>query len=301
MVALTPSLTFDVPLGPLTWYGVGGSAAVFARPGNEQALQQVLQTHGPGVGRPLYVLGSGANLLVRDQGVDGLVVRLDTPEFAHLTIEGTTACVGGGYDLFKLVRELAKAGLAGLENIAGVPASVGGAVRMNAGGAFGEIGAYVEQVRVMDEQGRVQTLGRDQLQFDYRQSNIKQPIILEVVLSLSQGDPKGLTARMKEIFEYKKSVQPMGAKSAGCAFKNPPAPNATEPDQRLSAGKLIDEAGLKGFRIGSAAVSNVHGNFIHVTEKTGKADDVLAVIKHVEQVVFNRHGISLMREVVVWP
>ena len=141
----------DVPLGPLTWYGVGGCAKVLAHPRSEAALARLVRD-GHERGQRLYVLGAGANLLVRDCGVDGVVIRLDEPAFAQLHIAGGLATVGAGYDLFKLVRELAKAGLAGLETVAGIPASVGGAVRMNAGGAFGEIGACVDRLRVMEQQ-----------------------------------------------------------------------------------------------------------------------------------------------------
>lgn len=312
LASLPLPVRMKVPLGPMTWYGVGGPAAVFAQPRGETPLQQlVIRCREQDV--PLYVLGSGANLLVRDGGVDGVVVKLDDPAFAQCMIEGDRVHVGAGYDMFKLVPKLAKMGLGGLENLAGIPASVGGAVRMNAGGAFGEIGDYVQAVRVMDADGRTRTLIGDNLSFAYRYSSIREPLILEVVFALSPDDPQRLVKRMKEIFEYKKHVQPMGAKSAGCAFKNPKqhpgnprntdraTPAGCGEPQRLSAGKLIDEAGLKGFRIGSAEVSTRHANFIHVAEKGGKADDVLAVIEHVEQVVQDRHGIALEREVVIWP
>lgn len=303
-----------MPLGPLTWYGVGGCAKVLAHPRSEAALARLVRD-GHERGQRLYVLGAGANLLVRDCGVDGVVIRLDEPAFAQLHIAGGLATVGAGYDLFKLVRELAKAGLAGLETVAGIPASVGGAVRMNAGGAFGEIGACVDRLRVMDERGAVRTLTRDDVSFSYRHSSIVEPLILDVTFRLAPAPPAGLIQRVKEIFEYKKNVQPMGAKSAGCAFKNPAAPeppgstapcplppvHCPLPPARISAGKLIDQAGLKSFRIGGAAVSDVHGNFIHVVDKSAKADDVLAVIEHVQQVVRDRFGVTLEREVVVWP
>lgn len=289
----------DVPLGPMTWYGVGGAARDFVQPVDVAMLQRLLSAHVERGDSRVYILGSGANLLVRDCGVAGLVIRLDTPGFQVCTIEDTRVTVGAGYDLFKLVRELAKAGLGGLEGIAGVPASVGGAVRMNAGGAFGEIGDHVESLRVMTETGEIRTLGREQAGFGYRHSEIQEPIILDVTLALQHGDAQALSNRVKEIFQYKKNVQPMGADSAGCAFKNPDDPD--EPGKRLSAGKLIDQAGLKGFQIGGARVSEVHGNFIEVIDKSARADDVLAVIEHVEKVVQNHHEMKLQREVVVWP
>lgn len=299
MSSFQSHIKHDVPLGPMTWYGVGGAARDFYQPEDVASLQSLLAGHVQSPGSPIYILGSGANLLVRDCGVDGRVIHLDTSGFKQCNIEDTRVTVGAGYDLFKLVRELAKAGLAGLEGIAGVPASVGGAVRMNAGGAFGEIGDHIESLSVMTQAGEIRTLSREQAGFGYRHSTIEEPIILDVTFALEHGDPAKLVERVKEIFEYKKNVQPMGAKSAGCAFKNPDDPD--EAGKRLSAGKLIDEAGLKGFQIGGARVSKVHGNFIEVIDKSARADNVLAVIEHVQQAVQEKCGIALQREVVVWP
>ncbi len=244
---------------------------------------------------PVRVLGSGANLLVADD-VPGVVVELNNPAFRELRLEGTQLIVGAGYDLFKLVMETARRGLAGLEQVAGIPASVGGAVRMNAGGAFGEIGAHVQRVRVMHENGEMSDLMRDALTFSYRRTSIDAPLILEVEFALSPADPTELSQRVKEIFFYKKNSQPMGASSAGCAFKNPPK-DAAEGE---GAGALIDRAGLKGFAIGKASVSTVHANFITADEGAA-ASDVLRVIEHVQHEVARQFDVQLEREVVVWP
>lgn len=289
---------FNVPLGPRTWYGVGGPAAILAHPSNTQQLAALAQRCHEAAVRT-YVLGSGANLLVADAGVpDGVVVQLDDPQWKQMSIAGRVVTVGSGYDLARLVLDTARAGLAGLECLAGIPATVGGAIRMNAGGAYGEIGPAVRRVEVMSEGGQCFARERDDLVFSYRRSNIVARYILSAELELAEDDPDELMKRVKEVFIYKKTTQPLADHSAGCAFKNPPP----DPDtgQKLSAGRLIDLAGLKGHRIGSAAVSDRHGNFITV-DQPGRAADVLALFEHIERAVHERFGVQLEREVVVWP
>ena len=181
---------------------------------------------------------------------------------------------------------------------------------MNAGGKFGDIGSHITRVRVMQADGSIQDLHKQNLQFTYRHSNITAPIILEVEFNLTPADPDELRARVKEIFEYKKNSQPMADRSAGCTFKNPPASAFTKdfkksfphlPGSGAGAGQLIDEAGLKGFRIGSAYVSPVHANFISLDPENPNIDDVIAVIKHVQTTVQEKFNITLQREVVIWP
>lgn len=285
----------DEPLGPLTWYGVGGNAAVLAHPSSTAQLSE-LTSRCRQAGIPVYVLGSGANLLVADEGVDGVVVRLDDPAFSQMRIEGQQLTAGAGFDLFKLVLAAARAGLGGLEVLAGIPASVGGAVRMNAGGAFGDIGSAVKRVQVMSESGQVFYRDRDDLRFSYRSSNITAPYILEVTFDLVEDEPDDLMRRVKEIFLYKKNSQPMAEASAGCVFKNPPE------DVGATAGQLIDRAGLKGCRIGSAVVSDIHANFIIIDDKANaRANDVKNLIQHVSDTVAQKFAVTLERELVIWP
>jgi len=289
------------PLGPKTWYSVGGPARVLAHPSSVQQLSALAaKCHDKNI--PMKVLGSGANLLVADKGVDAIVVQLDEPHFKRMQIEKTLVTAGSGYDLMQLVRETAKTGLSGLEKLAGIPASVGGAVRMNAGGAFGEIGPTIHRVQVMDGTGHVYYRDRDDLIFGYRKSNIVAPFILEVEFDLSPDDPDELMKQVKEVFIYKKSTQPLSANSAGCAFKNPKPPKGVEnynPNYEIPAGKLIDMAGLKGHKIGGAQVSELHGNFIMADADT-TAGDILELLQHVQQTVLEKFGVRLEREVVVW-
>ncbi len=285
----------DAPLGALTWYRCGGPAAVLASPADVGQLGELVRRCRQ-ARVPVYVLGAGANLLVRDAGVDAVVVRLDAPAFKRITIEGNTLTAGAGVDLFKLVPASARAGLDGLVNVAGIPASVGGAVRMNAGGAYGDIGSAVGRVTVMSDHGEVYDRTRDDLEFHYRGTNIAAPFILEARFELTPDDAEALMKRYKEIYLYKKNSQPMGDKSAGCCFRNPPPE-----DSELTAGRLIDRAGLKGFAVGGARVSEVHANFVVAEPGRTTAADILAVIEHIEATVGEKFGVTLRREVVVWP
>jgi UDP-N-acetylmuramate dehydrogenase len=283
----------DVPLGPRTWYGTGGAAEVLAHPQTIEQLQ-TLARRCADAHVPLHVLGSGANLLVTDSGVPGVVVELDAPVFGEINIDRDRVTVGAGHDLQKLILGLAREGLAGLEALAGIPASVGGAVRMNAGGRYGATGDYVAEVVCLNQAGRMRVYTRKDLTFGYRRTNITEPVILNATFELTREDPTTLRDRVKEIYAYKKSTQPLAENSAGCAFKNPPADVSAK-----GAGQLIDEAGLKGLRIGGAEVSHRHANFI-VLHTGGAADDVLRLIRTVTRRVQEATGVLLEREVVVW-
>lgn len=290
---LDVDITEHADLAHLTWYRVGGHARVLVRPGSIEALSTLMQ-RAHATRTPVHILGKGANLLVLEGYVPGIVVHLNTQAFKHIEVEEETVTVGGGTDLAKLINTTAREGLGGLDVLAGIPATVGGAIRMNAGGAYGDTGASVLGVRVMDAAGRVSELGRDEVAFSYRRSSIEQPLIIEARFGLKREDPQGVRERVMEVYEYKKSTQPLADKSAGCAFKNPP-----KDVSERGAGQLIDECGLKGFSIRSAKVSAHHANFI-VVQAGGRASDIFAVMNHVQRVVAEKTGIELEREVVVW-
>ena len=288
----------DAHLGPLTWYNVGGNAQCLAHPASTAQLSELVsQCRSKGI--PMRVLGSGANLLVREAGVEGVVIRLDDPAWSQMTVEDNIVTVGAGYGLMRLVAETARLGLDGLAQVAGIPASIGGAIRMNAGGTYGDVGQAVKRVQVMSATGQVYHRDADDLEFTYRHVNIDAPFILAVEFELTPTDPKELTKRVKEIYLYKTNSQPFADKSSGCCFKNP-----REDDPGFDgrpAGMIIDQAGLKGFRSGTAVVSEVHANFIVADKKDAQAEDVYKLICHVEQVVKDKFGIELEREVMVWP
>lgn len=283
----------DVPLAPLTWFGLGGPAKYFVQPRDVAQLQAIVARLREAE-IPVYVLGSGANLLVNDKGVDGAVICLNSPEFKKMQVDkndgGGIITAAAGKDVQKLVLEATHAGLSGLECLAGIPGSVGGEIKMNAGGAFGDIGSAVQTVTVMDAHGTVSTLDKDDLVFEYRKSNITAKFILGATFALSEDDPQRIMTKVKEIWMFKKNSQPLADKSAGCIFKNP---------RGLSAGALIDQSGMKGHTIGGAEVSTKHANFI--TAKNGaKAEEVLNLINLVKERVKDKFDVKLETEVVIW-
>jgi len=240
---------------------------------------------------PIYVLGLGANLLVSDKGVDGAVFRFSDRHWNQTIIDGEHVTVGTGVDMAKLVLRTVREGLAGVESLAGIPGTVGGGIRMNAGGKFGDIGSAVVKVTVMDSHGRVFERTKEDLVFDYRKTNIVAPFILGATLRLEPEDPISIANRMKEIWMYKQNTQPLNTKNCGCVFKNP---------RGLSAGALIDQAGLKGLRVGLAEVSDKHANFF-VAHPGCTSDEVLRLVKIVQERVYDKHQILLESEVRVWP
>lgn len=293
-------LVRDAPVP--TWFGVGGCADALAQPGSVDEVREVMARF---TGGPVRVLGDGANLLVDDDGVDGLVLDLREMSSVDFGAESSSGSVvvraQAGANLPKLITECVRRGLSGLEVLAGIPATVGGAVMMNAGGAFGQIGDVVERVTGMTRGGGLVELERRELSFSYRESGLEELVILEVELGLratAEGERVGLRERLKEVMAYKKNSQPMADRSAGCFWKNPVNP-AGDGRARLSAGKLIDECGLKGLSVGGATVSDRHANFV-VTRSGCTARDVLELMRMVRERVRRERGIELRPEVVVW-
>ncbi|MEY3143166.1 MAG: UDP-N-acetylenolpyruvoylglucosamine reductase [Planctomycetota bacterium] len=293
----------NAPLGKKTWYGVGGAADILIRPLSLKALATLAQRCRRD-GIPLRVLGSGANLLVDDEGVDGVVVLLDSPVFKAVEFNADGAVermrIWGGAQLEPLIHECSRRGLRGIEQMSGIPATLGGAIRMNAGGKFGSIGDVVDAVALLDEGGELRVYTADQLRFGYRETNLPEGIVVWAALRVQEDDPVACRSRVKEIFNYKKSTQPMGAASAGCMFRNPLMPGGA----RESAGKLIDLAGLKGLRVGNAVVSTTHGNFLAFDQPSGpgqaRTDDMRRLIEQVQDSVEKRFGVRLVTEVVYW-
>ncbi|MGH7178518.1 MAG: UDP-N-acetylmuramate dehydrogenase [Tepidisphaeraceae bacterium] len=278
-----------VPLAPYTWYKIGGPARWLLRPRNPDELRQaVLRCAENDIS--MFVLGLGANLLVSDHGVDGAVFRLCEEYFRTVTYEGTLVHAGAGVDMQKLILSTVRKGLSGIECLAGIPGTIGGGVRMNAGGKFGDIGAVVSRVSVMDTEGVVFERTKDDLVFDYRSTNISARFILGATLELQEDDPESIMRRTKEIWMYKRNTQPLNTKNCGCMFKNP---------RGLSAGALIDQAGLKGMSVGGATVSAKHANFI-IANPGCRADDVLRLVRIIQDKVFQRSEVHLETEVQIW-
>ena len=289
----------DALIGAMTCYAIGGRADLLVRPQSVDDLATLVKRcHRTET--PLRILGGGANLLVSDDGVDGVVVKLDAPAFREIKYNTSghinTMRAMAGADMPKTLMEVTRQGLGGLSQIAGIPGSVGGIIAMNAGGAYGCIGDAVQAVTCITLKGDLVTYPASELRFEYRTTNIPDPVIVSATFDLQPTDPIALRKRVKEIFAYKKSTQPLADSTAGCTFKNPIDPVTEE---RVSAGKLIDEAGLKGETIGGASVSQQHANFI-VTQPGARADDVLALLELVRRRVYEHGGIELENEVVVW-
>ena len=282
-----------------TWFGIGGRADRFAAPASAAALRRCLE-----IDPALRVLGEGANLLVDDDGVPGLVVALTAPAFtgAEFDDDGVVR-VGAGADLPRLVVESVRRGLAGLEGLGGIPATIGGALVMNAGGAFGQIADAVARVHAVDRAGRDVTLERADIPFGYRAGGLRDLVVTGAELRLTPADPAALRARLKDVMAYKKASQPMADNSAGCCFKNPTLAADLEgvagAGTRVSAGLLIDRAGLKGVAVGGARVSERHGNFV-VTAPGAKARHVIDLMALIVRAVHDRFGVTLHPEVVIW-
>ncbi len=296
---LDAQVTLSAPLAKHTWFGVGGGCDALVQPRSEAALSTLLRRCAE-ADIPVRVLGQGANLLVSDEGVDGVVLKLDQPCFSgwQIRAHGDAELVqaGGGSDMARVMHESVREGLGGLEPMAGIPASVGGAVRMNAGGRYGAIGDVVERVTMMDAHGRVTTHERTAIHFDYRHNDLPQGLVLSALFRLQSGDKAALRDRVVEIMKYKKSTQPMAENSAGCMFRNPTLPSG----ERVSAGMLIDRSGLKGLAVGSASVSPAHANFICVDKAGGHANDVMRLVERVVAQVQQSQQVSLQTEVVFW-
>jgi UDP-N-acetylmuramate dehydrogenase len=252
------------------------------------------------------VLGYGANLLVDDGGIGNLVVSLSAPSFAGTKWdkEAGTVMAGAGANLPKMVNESVRLGLGGLEGLGGIPATIGGAIRMNAGGAFGQIADVVARVHGLKRNGSEFTLTRKEIGFSYRHSGLDDAIITHVELALFPTDPVSLRTRHKDVMAYKAKSQPMADRSAGCVFKNPTLAEEIKDigatGARVSAGMLIDKAGCKGLNVGGATVSERHGNFIVADMKTATARNVIDLMDKVTKRVREAFGVELVPEVVVW-
>jgi UDP-N-acetylmuramate dehydrogenase len=281
------------PLKNRTTFKIGGPARSFLRPPNIRSLQKLLKNHRRSREKVL-ILGTGSNLLVSDRGVDACVVKLDAADFTKIKKNRELVEVGAGKPVNQLLAYCAKHGLSGLEFLAGIPGTVGGALVGNAGvsvnGKNPAVGDLVELVQVMDYNGRLMILDRGRLKFGYRRSNLDKFVILSATFKLIPrnksevaGDIAGYILRRKAGLDY-------SSPNAGCVFKNPPGD---------SAGRLIDSCGLKGRRIGGAEVSLKHANFI-LNSGQANSGDVLALMRLIKKEVKKKYNISLKPEIKIW-
>jgi UDP-N-acetylmuramate dehydrogenase len=279
----------QVPLAERTWFKVGGAAQFFAEPASVDELQAVVKRcHDEGL--HVRLLGGGSKVLVRDEGVSGVVISLANPAFANIATAGERVTLGGGAMLANAITVTVGAGLAGLETLVGIPGTIGGALHGNSGSHGGDIGQWASRATVMTRSGEIIVRERSDLVFAYRESSLDELVILSAEFELEKEDPLVVTKRMQKQWIIKKANLPMAHENTGCIFKNP---------RGMSAGMLIDQCGLKGEQVGGAEVSQRHANFF-VAKPGATAKDVLQLIDVVRNRVAERMGVELETEIEIW-
>ncbi len=276
-------------MAQFTWFRLGGPARYFAEPTSVDELGALVRhCHDREIRARL--LGGGSNLLVRDEGVDGVVIHLSAAAFSDIQVRERTIIAGGGAKLGHVISTSVREGLAGLEQLVGIPGTVGGALHGNSGTHGGDIGLWTTASTVMTKTGDILTRNKDDLRFSYRSSSLDELVILSGEFQLEQEDARELTKRMQKLWIVEKANQPMSGESTGCMFKS---------SGGESAGEVIDQAGLKGARVGEAEVSDRNANFI-LAGPGATADDILKLMDLIRTGVSERLGIELEPEIEVW-
>jgi UDP-N-acetylmuramate dehydrogenase len=280
----------DEELARHTTMKIGGPADLFIEPTSIEGLKKTMQLVQK-YRVNWRAIGRGSNLLVSDQGIEGVVIKLGN-NLKDMKLDGTQLTVGAGYSIVALAVLISKKGLSGLEFASGIPGSVGGAVYMNAGAHGSDISKILTDAHILFEDGSLQWLTNDEMEFSYRTSVLqrKRPgMVVEARFQLTEGDKEQIVAVMQKNKDYRKVTQPYDSPCAGSIFRNP-LPHF--------AGKLVEEAGLKGFQIGGAQISEMHGNFI-VNAGNAKASDVLQLIEYVKKTIMEKYNIQMETEVEI--
>jgi len=277
------------PLAPYTTWKIGGPADVLVIPKGKPELVEtvkILYRHRA----PYVTIGKGSNLLVTDKGVRGVVLKLGEG-LNYVRFEGNLVYAGGAYYMIPLSLLAGREGLTGLEFAGGIPGTVGGAVFMNAGAHGSDMSRILKEAEVVLETGELVRLSNEDMQFGYRHSVLHKirGIVTEAVLELQYGDRKEIGAAMASFKDRRLKTQPLHLACAGSTFRNPPG---------HYAAKLIEEAGLKGLRVGGAEISTLHANFI-INTGNATAEDVLTLIDHIQRTVYDKFGIRLDPEILV--
>lgn len=285
------SLRFWEPLEKHTSFRIGGPAEVMAFPKNREELAELLKKSCLWDRKPV-ILGAGTNVLAPDEGMKGLIICLKDCLDGMERVDGTSIRVMAGVTMARAAVFAASQGLSGLEFAHGIPGTIGGGVYMNAGAYGGELGSLCREVELMDREGKTHVLTHEQMDFSYRHSCLEETdwIVVSALLSLVPGKEETIRARMKELQAKRLASQPLNYPSAGSAFKRP---------QGGYAAALIDQAGLKGFRVGDAAISEKHGGFA-VNLGKATAEDMKTLLKEVSKKVESQSGIHLEPEIRVW-
>jgi UDP-N-acetylmuramate dehydrogenase len=277
----------NVSLAPMTHLRVGGPSDWFIEPfAEEDAALAVRVCRENDI--PLRVLGGGSNVLIADEGVRGAVMHLGS--FHRIVRDKQRITAGPGVTLASLMRATKEVGLAGLEKLCGIPAHVGGAVAMNAGTRDGETFEYLVSLTLLDTDGRLQVLGKQDFKPQYRDGGLGDRIVLSATWELYEDSPEAIFARFSESLRRRNATQPVSMRSVGCVFRNPPGE---------AAGRLIEQAGCKTLHIGGIEVSGVHANYF-VNAGTGTCREFLALLEEVRKRVQSKFGVYLEPEVKLW-
>jgi UDP-N-acetylmuramate dehydrogenase len=280
----------NVPLAMYTRLQLGGPAEFFAEPATMDDLVAVLK-HCRLEKIHVHILGIGSNLLISEKGVAGVVVSLLNPAFGSIAVEGDRVNAGAGAKLGQVITQAVSQGLGGIETLIGIPGSVGGALCGNAGTNNGNLGQWIESVKVVDQSGNISTLSKNEITFGYRSSSLDDVIILSATFRLEKEEPLELAKRMQKHWIVRKTQQPAGELASAFAFKNPSTGTLAE--------HLVERAGLKGTRIGGAGISERNAGFI-VVEPEGTADDVLRLIQLVQDEVCKLTEVRLEPALEIW-
>ena len=286
---ITEIFRYGVPLQRYTSFRTGGAAEIFVEPLGNLELKRVLQ-FCKDEKKKVSIFGKGTNLLINDNGVKGVVIHLGGINFKNVERDGRYVLAGAGVNLPRLVRTVALSGFGGLEVLAGIPGTVGGAVMMNAGGKYGDISDTISSLTTMTLDGDIIKYTRDDIEFEYRGCSLNKQIVIEVEFHLNESKIEVVLERMDEIYNEKQEKQPLGTFNAGSIFKN---------TSQYKAAELIDKANLKGLKVGGAIVSEKHANFI-VNTGSATSADILELIKIIKESVKKKYKVSLEEEIHIW-
>lgn len=279
----------DIVLKSLTSFKIGGRAKYYIEPATQEELKKTL-IFAKNKKLKIYCIGSGSNVLASDKGISGIIIKLNSKNFKSFKFEDDTLIAQSGCLLSTLLQRSRSRGLSGLEYFIGIPGTLGGALAMNAGIKEKNIGDLVEDVTILDYNGRTKILSKDEAGFSYRNSDLDDVIVLSATLKLKKSSKAGIDRVINDLITARKRSQDWSFPCAGCAFKNP----ANE-----SAGRLIDLCGLKGIRVGDAQVSLKHANFI-INRGNASSSDVLKLISIIKREVKKRFKIELTEEIKIW-
>ncbi|WP_080846535.1 UDP-N-acetylmuramate dehydrogenase [Cytobacillus gottheilii] len=278
------------PLANHTTMKIGGPADLYIEPSSVEGLSQIMEL----IKKHNFkwtAIGRGSNLLISDKGIEGAVIKLGRG-LDHMDLQGSELKVGAGYSIVALSTQISRKGYSGLEFASGIPGSVGGAVYMNAGAHGSDISKILKSAHILFEDGQMQWLTNEEMMFSYRTSVLQKErpgIVLEAIFEVEEGNKDEIFAEMQKNKDYRKDTQPWNYKCAGSIFRNP---------LPQFAGRLIEEAGLKGYTIGGAQISDMHGNFI-VNTGNATAQDVLDLIQYAKDKIQNEYNVSLETEVEI--